>query len=335
MCCGSPIVSEKNLLTSIKQLNDKDLINERPMLVKDKVVGVGKNGKSFLSLLLGDKSGHIDARVWDKVEEISELFSIGDIIKIKGQVQIYLNRKQIIIHKVEKADEVLFKKEDFLIEDLVIDTHALYSELIAIVNSLESASIKQVLLDSLQDDEIKKLILKAPAAKSIHHAHRGGLLSHIVSIAKLMKHIAQHYSYLNYDLLIFGAIFHDLGKVWELEINREQIQYSQKGRLLGHMQLACELIDRKTQRILGFPEDLREIMKHIVLSHHGKLEYGSPVRPVIMEAYVVASIDEFDSKMDTLFSFVKDERETGEAWSRYSEHFDRYFFLENLKGRWT
>jgi 3'-5' exoribonuclease len=123
--------------------------------------------------------------------------------------------------------------------------------------------------------------------------------------------------------------------VWELEINREQIQYSHKGRLLGHMQLACELIDKKSQRILGFPEDLREILKHIVLSHHGKLEYGSPVRPYIMEAHVVAAIDEFDSKMDTLFNFIKLERETGEPWSRYSEHFDRYFFLENLKGRWT
>ncbi|MGZ3692582.1 MAG: 3'-5' exoribonuclease YhaM family protein, partial [Pseudobdellovibrio sp.] len=277
----------------------------------------------------------IDARVWDRVDEISELFNIGDIIKVKGQVQVYLNRKQIIVHKVEKPDESLYKKEDFLIEDVVIDVHALFSELIAIVNNLESSAIKQIILDSLQDEEIKKLVLKAPAAKSIHHAHRGGLLSHIVSIAKLMKFISQHYGYLNYDLLIFGAIFHDLGKVWELEINREQIQYSHKGRLLGHMQLACELIDKKSARILGFPEDLKEILKHIVLSHHGKLEYGSPVRPYFMEAYVVASIDEFDSKMDTMFSFIKAERETGEPWSRYSEQFDRYFYIENLKGRWV
>ncbi|MGZ3725385.1 MAG: 3'-5' exoribonuclease YhaM family protein [Pseudobdellovibrio sp.] len=328
-------MSEKNELVSIKLLSDKDPIQDRPLLVKDKVVGVGKNGKSFLSLLLGDKTGHIDARVWDRVDEISELFNIGDIIKVKGQVQVYLNRKQIIVHKVEKPDESLYKKEDFLIEDVVIDVHALFSELIAIVNNLESSAIKQIILDSLQDEEIKKLVLKAPAAKSIHHAHRGGLLSHIVSIAKLMKFISQHYGYLNYDLLIFGAIFHDLGKVWELEINREQIQYSHKGRLLGHMQLACELIDKKSARILGFPEDLKEILKHIVLSHHGKLEYGSPVRPYFMEAYVVASIDEFDSKMDTMFSFIKAERETGEPWSRYSEQFDRYFYIENLKGRWV
>lgn len=321
--------------TSIKLLGDKDPVADRPLLVKDKVLGMGKNGKAFLSLLLGDKTGHIDARIWDRVDEVSAQFETGDIIKVKGQVQVYNGRKQIIVHKLEKAQSEEFNKADFVIEDIAIDTHALYSELIAIVNEVQAPPIKQLLLDSLNDDEIKKLLLKAPAAKSIHHAKRGGLIEHIVSISKVMKMIASHYTYLNYDLLVFGAIFHDLGKVWELEINREQIQYSHKGRLLGHMQLACELIDKKSQRILGFPEDLREILKHIVLSHHGKLEYGSPVRPYIMEAHVVAAIDEFDSKMDTMFNFIKLERETGEPWSRYSEHFDRYFYLENLKGRWT
>lgn len=328
-------MSDKAPFTPIKQLTDKEPITDRPLLVKDKVLGVGKNGKSFLSLLVGDKTGHIDGRIWDRVDEISESFSIGDVVLVKGQVQVYQNRKQIIIHKIEKAQEADYLKDDFQMDMVQIDAHALYSELISLVTSLESPPIKQILLDSLQDDEIKKLLLKAPAAKSIHHARRSGLIEHIVSICKMMKSISLHYNYLNYDLLIFGAIFHDLGKVWEMEINKDMIQYSHKGRLLGHMQLACELIDKKAQRILGFPEDLREILKHIVLSHHGKIEYGSPVRPYIMEAFVVASIDEFDSKMDTMYSFIKLERETGDPWSRYSEHFDRYFYLENLKGRWT
>ncbi len=321
--------------TGIKQLNDKDNISDRSFLVKDKVKGVGKNGKAFLSLLIGDKTGHIDARIWDRVEELSALFEIGDIITIKGQVQVYLSRRQIIIHKLEKPEQSLFSKEDFAISDIPIDTHALFAELIAIVGEIQTLHIRQIILDSLQDEEIKILLLKAPAAKSIHHAKRGGLIEHIVSICKIMKMIAGHYGYLNCDLLLFGAIFHDLGKVWELEINREQIQYTHQGRLLGHMQLACELIDKKSQRILGFPDELRVILKHIVLSHHGKLEYGSPVRPSIMEAFVVASIDDFDSKMDTMFGFISSERETGEAWSRYSEHFDRYFYIENLKGRWA
>lgn len=328
-------MNETSEFVSLKNMQDKDAIVDRPFLVKDKVKGMGKNGRAFLSLLIGDKSGHMDARIWDRVEEMSEAFEIGDLISIKGQVQVYLNRKQIIIHKLEKLDSEKFKKADFTIDDKKIDSHALYSDLIQIVNQIESVHIKQLILDSLQDEEIKRLLLVSPAAKTIHHAHRGGLLEHIVSICKVMKMLSTHYNNMNNDLLIFGAIFHDLGKVWELEINREQIQYSHKGRLLGHMQLACELIDKKSSRILGFPEDLREIMKHIVLSHHGKVEYGSPVRPYFLEAFMVAMIDDLDSKLDTVKNFIDSERQTGESWSRYNENFDRYFYLENLKGRWT
>ena len=320
--------------TSIRSLQDKELISDRPFLVKDKVKGIGKNGKSFLSLLIGDKTGHIDARVWDRADEISDLFEIGDLVFIKGQVQTYLNRKQIIIHKVEKIMSEEYKKEDFSLEDKKIDSHALYSELIQIVQQISSQPIRQLILESLQDEEIKNLLLKAPAAKTIHHARRGGLLEHIVSICKVMKMLSSHYTFLNQDLILFGAIFHDIGKVWELDIQKDQIQYSHKGRMLGHMQLACELIERKSQRILGFPEDLREIMKHIVLSHHGKLEYGSPVRPYFLEAMLVAMIDELDSKIDTVHTFIESERHTGETWSRYNESFERYFYLENLKDRW-
>lgn len=322
-------------LTSIRNLQDKESISDRPFLVKDKVKGVGKNGRSFLSLLIGDKTGHIDARVWDRVEEISEQFEIGDLISVKGQVQLYLNRKQIIIHKVEKLSLDDFSKEDFVLEDKKVDSHALFSELIQIVQQIKSQPIKQLILESLHDEEIKPLLLKAPAAKSIHHAYRGGLLEHVVSICKLMKMIASHYTFLNQDLILFGAIFHDIGKVWELDIERDQIQYSHKGRLLGHMQMACELIDRKTQRILGFPEDLRQVMKHIVLSHHGKLEYGSPVRPYFMEAFLVAMIDDLDSKVNTVQTFIETERQTGEPWSRFNENFERYFYLENLKDKWV
>ncbi|MFZ3230515.1 MAG: HD domain-containing protein [Pseudobdellovibrio sp.] len=321
-------------LIPIKNLKDKDAIQERAFLVKDKVKGMGKNGRSFLSLLIGDKTGHIDARVWDRVDEISELFEAGDIVTIKGQVQVYLNRKQVIVHKLDKPSQDKFSKEDFIIAGSKVDSHAYFAELIQIVSELKSNSIKQILLDSLQDEEIKVLVLKSPAAKTIHHAWSGGLLEHIVSICRLMKTMASHYNSVNYDLLIFGAIFHDLGKIWELSIENDFIQYTQKGRLLGHMQLACELIDRKAARILGFPDDLKDILKHIILSHHGKLEYGSPKRPKFMEAFIVAMIDELDSKINTLQTFMDSERETGESWSRYSEGFERYFYLENLKDRW-
>lgn len=322
--------------TPIKNLNDKDPVQDRIFLVKDKILGVGKTGKSFLTILIGDQSGQLDGRIWDNIEEIQTRFEIGDLVKIKGVIQIYNQRKQLIIHRLEKADDPSLNKDDFKIKERQIDTHALYSELFQMVQAIEIQPLKQLMLDCLQDEEIKPRLLKAPAAKTIHHAHRGGLLEHIVSICKVMQFMASHYNYLNKDLLIFGAIFHDLGKIWELDqTEQQQIYYTAPGQLLGHMLLACELVEKKSQRILGFPEDLRMILKHIILAHHGRLEYGSPKVPMFPEAMVVAMIDDMDSKMDTMMSFINQERQSGESWSRFNENFERYFYLDDLKTKWN
>lgn len=325
-----------NVENDIKKLSDKDHVNERVFLVKDKTTGVGKNGKLFLTVLLGDKSGQIDAKLWDNVDTLNSLFEIGDLVRIKGIVQIYNQKKQLVIHRLENAASLNLNKEDFIVETEKIDTSILYMKLLSIVNEINSPAIKQLCLDCLQDDEIKPKLLIAPAAKVVHHAQRGGLLKHIVSICQIMEFMSKHYSFLNKDLLIFGALFHDLGKIWELEITpQDQIFYTEKGQLLGHMNLACELIDRKSQLILGFPEDLKTILKHIILSHHGKIEYGSPKLPMFPEALVVAMVDDFDSKVDQMHGFLNQERLSGEKWSRYNEYFERYFYLEELKGKWT
>lgn len=324
-----------NQLTSLKQLNEKDLIVDRIFLVKDKNYGVGKNGRSFLSLLAGDKTGQIDCRVWDNVESLNSVFEIGDLIKIKGMIQIYNQRRQLVVHKIENANSLGLNKEDYVIESAALDTQALFAQLHSYIQKIESSYIRQLCFDCLSDEEIKKLILVSSAAKTIHHAERGGLLSHIVSICKIMDFMGTHYKDLNKDLLIFGALFHDLGKIWELEINSlNQVTYTQKGQLLGHIYLSCELIEKKTQKILGFPDDLKTILKHIVLSHHGKIEYGSPKLPMFPEAMMVAMIDELDSKMDQMGTFIKSEQQSGESWSRYHENLERYFYISELKGKW-
>ncbi len=322
-------------IVSLKQLGDKDLVTERFFLVKDKTYGVGKNGRSFLSLLAGDRTGQIDCRVWDNVEELNSLFEIGDFVKIKGAVQIYNQRKQLVVHKLENVNALGLERSDYLVEQKNLDTNGLFSELHQYIQKIQSSYIKQLCLDCTSDSEIKNLILNSPAAKSIHHAERGGLLNHIVSICKLMDFIGNHYADLNKDLLYFGAIFHDLGKIWELEINKNnQITYTEKGQLLGHMYLSCELVEKRSQKILGFPEDLRMILKHIILGHHGKIEYGSPKLPMFPEAFIVAQIDELDSKIDQVMNFVKIERQSGENWSRYHENLERYFYIQDLKGKW-
>lgn len=324
------------VITPIKNLNDKDLVQDRIFLVKDKVLGVGKTGKTFLTLLIGDQSGQLDGRIWDNIEEVNTRFEIGDLVKIKGVVQIYNQRKQVIIHRLDKVEDTSINKDDYKIKERAIDTKALFAELCQMVNEIEISPLKQLLQDCLQDEEIKVRMLRAPAAKTIHHAHRGGLLEHVVSICKVMQFMASHYTYLNKDLLIFGAIFHDLGKIWELDqTEQQQIFYTNSGQLLGHMLLACELVEKKSQKILGFPDDLRMVLKHIILAHHGKLEYGSPKVPMFPEALVVAMIDDMDSKMDTMMNFINHERQSGESWSRYNENFERYFYLDDLKTKWN
>lgn len=319
----------------IKSLNDKDIVQDRIFLVKDKVLGVGKNGKSFLTVLVGDQTGQIDGRIWDNIEEVQSRFDIGDLIKVKGVIQIYNQRKQLILHRLDRIIDPSINKDEFKIKERSIDVHALYSELIQIVQQIEIHPLRQLVIECLQDEDVKSKLLKAPAAKTIHHAHRGGLIEHIISICKIMQFMAAHYSFLNKDLLIFGAVFHDLGKIWELAQNeQQQIYYTPEGQLLGHMLLSCELIEKKSQRILGFPDDLRMILKHIVLAHHGKLEYGSPKVPMFPEAMLVAMIDDLDSKIDTMMGFVNQERQSGESWSRYNEHFERYFYLDDLKNKW-
>jgi 3'-5' exoribonuclease len=323
------------VVVQIKSLGDKETLQDRLVLVKDKVYGVGKNGKPFLSLLVGDRTGHIDARIWDNVDQISGLFDIGDVIRVKGTVQVYNNKKQLVIHRLDKEEQSQYTKADFHIEERKLDVLGLFSDLNQIINTIESSAIKQLCLDCLQDEGVKGLLLKSPAAKSIHHAHRGGLLEHIVAICRLMESVAKCYPYLNRDLLLFGALFHDLGKIWELEIQPNGMTaYTHKGQLLGHMLLSCELIESKVQKILGFPEDLKTILKHIILSHHGRHEYGSPKVPMLAEAFVVAAIDDFDSKMNQIGQFFETERQGPDSWSRYNEQFERYFYTENLKGKW-
>jgi 3'-5' exoribonuclease len=323
-------MENKNLTKDlfIKELAEKQII-ESVFLIKEKTVSQGKNGKPFMVLLLSDKTGSMDSRLWDKVDELKDVAHIGELVKVKGLIQIFQGRKQMVIHRIEKVENSSqFPMELFIVESR-FDVKALFAEVMSYVSSVKNPQIQQLLKDTLEDPELKELILKSPAARSIHHAFKGGLLEHILSICKTMNFMAQHYSFLNRDFLIFGAIYHDIGKVVELSIDNG-IQYTDRGRLIGHLEIGCELIDKKTSRILGFDSELRDLLKHIVLSHHGKLEFGSPKKPKFLEAVMVSMIDELDSKMDTIFQFVDAERQSGEKWSRYNAMFDRYFLLDDL-----
>ena len=315
----------------VREIKEKDHL-QTVFLVTEKNSGTDRNGKSFMSVLLADSTGHINGRMFEKVEEVSRSFEVGDVVWVKGFVQLFQNRKQLIIHDIRKAIESEYNMPE-LIADLGGDPAQHLTDLLAVVADLKDAHIRQLISDTLLDPKLKALLLRAPAAKTIHHAYRGGLIEHIHSIVQIMLSLGRHYPYLNRDLLVFGAIFHDLGKVFELDLS-EGIHYTQKGRLVGHMVLACEVINEKAAMIADFPPDLLDVLKHIVLSHHGKMEYGSPKLPMLPEAIIVAMVDDMDSKMNTLFHFLKGEVENvpaTEKWSHFHPGFERYFFLDYFR----
>ena len=316
----------------VRDLQDKQIFTSY-FLARDKVVLTGKNGKPYLSLFLMDQSGLVDARIWDNIESMSETFQSGDIVRVKGQVQLFQNRRQVIVHRIEKAQSGDYNMADF-VSASARAPEEMMAELLALAGEFEDNSIRQLVLDVLADPEVRSRLLYAPAAKTIHHAYSSGLLEHVLSICGVMKNLHAHYSRqgvkMKLDYLLFGAIFHDIGKIWELDISQTAgISYTDKGKLLGHMMLAVELIDKKAARILGFPEETKDLLKHIVLSHHGRLEYGSPKVPMFLEAFVVAAIDDLDSKINTISQFISSEQESGsEKWSRYNSLFERFFLLK-------
>lgn len=317
----------------VKDLQEKQVFTS-VFLARDKALLTGKNGKAYISLFLVDNSGSLDARIWDNVDSVNELFQTGDIIRVKAQVQIFQNRRQAVIHRLERVSAEDYRMEDFT-NTSRREPDEMMAELIKLAEALENPNIRQLTLDVLHDPEVRKRMLVAPAAKTIHHAYIGGLLEHVLSICGIMKALHAHYRLQNVDIkldyLIFGAIFHDIGKIWELDVTGG-ISYTDRGKLIGHMVMAVELIEKKASRILGFPEPLKDLLKHIVLSHHGRLEYGSPKTPMFLEAFMVAAIDDLDSKINTIDGFVKSERQAtvspDEKWSKFNQLFERYFMIQ-------
>ena len=301
-------------------------------LVKEKNLSTDKKGNSFLSVILSDKSGQVDARVWDQAEEVNELFEVDDFVLVKGAVQKFQNRNQVVIHGLEVLNPTSVQIADFL-PTTKLNIEGMFDDLLKISEEIRNPFIRDLVLNTLKDPEIQPLIKKCPAAKTVHHAYIGGLLEHTLSICNVMKLISQNYKELDLDLLIFGAIFHDIGKIWELSFDTH-IGYTDVGRLVGHIPLGSELVERKAKEISNFPVELKHICKHLVLTHHGKLEYGSPKRPKFLEAMVVGMIDELDSRINSMMTYMNaqmSESNPEQKWSSYNSMYDRYFYLDILK----
>jgi 3'-5' exoribonuclease len=263
--------------------------------VAAKQVRSKKDGAVYFALTLADSSGQIEARMWETLD--AGEFAAGDVVKLRGQVCRYQDKLQINLERVRKAHADEFDLGDF-VPKTERDVDELWAELNSYVESFTEPHLKALLRSFLDDAEIGAALREAPAAKSMHHAWIGGLLEHVVSLLGICDAAAKHYS-VHRDLLLTGAVLHDIGKLQELRWGTS-FDYTLEGQLLGHITIGVGMIERKMAELPNFPTELRVLISHLVLSHHGRYEFGSPKLPMIPEAVLLHYLDDMDAKMQTM-----------------------------------
>ena len=268
-----------------------------------------EGGGAYLALALGDKTGQLDARMWDNFEKLVTEFDAGDIVKVQATVCRFADKLQFKVDKIRRASADEYTLADFVPHTLR-DIDELWSELNGFVASFEDAQLFKLVRSFLDDPEYATKLREAPAARSMHHAFIGGLLEHIVSMVGLCAMMAKHYPGIHRDLLMTGAIFHDIGKLSELSWGTS-FDYTMEGTLLGHITIGAGMVDRRIAEIPDFSPRMRILVQHMILSHHGKYEFGSPKLPMIREAILLSYIDDMDAKMQTVDVELKRAAEAG------------------------
>ena len=259
-----------------------------------------KDGGQYLAVTLGDRSGQIESRMWDNFAEIAAGFEQGDVVKVQAEVCRFNSRFQLNLAKLRRATPDEFEMADY-VPHTTKDVEELWATLIRYVDGFSNHWLQALVRSFLEDPAIASAFREAPAAKSLHHAWMGGLLEHVVSLMGLCELAAQHYPEINRDLLLTGVIFHDIGKLQELRWGMT-FDYTLEGQLVGHIAIAVGMIEKKLAAMPEFPPTLRILVEHMVLSHHGRLEFGSPKLPMIPEAVLLHYLDDLDAKMHTMRS---------------------------------
>jgi len=307
----------------IREIQDEDRVSGC-YLVKEKRVLKTRNGKSFLSLTLADRTGEIPAKVWEQAEALSSLFQQGDIIQVAGHAGSYRDQIQITVSGLdllkEKPDPEIF------LESTPEDPSEMMRSLREILRGVQDVNLKGLVDSFLKDRKFVARFKKAPAAKSFHHSYLGGLLEHTLSVCQMAIQVAAHYPQLNRDLLITSAFLHDIGKIKELGYDL-QIDYTDEGRLVGHVVLSVTMVEEKLRGLNDFPEAMAIRLKHLILSHHGQYDFGSPKEPKFLEAFALNLIDDLDAKINGLSRFMERDRHEG-VWTEFNRMFAKYF----LKG---
>lgn len=307
----------------VKDIQERDLISS-PFLVRDKIIGMAKNGRPYMTLKLMDCSGEVEGRIWDRVDEISARFAKDDFVLASGKASVYMGKMQLIIQDLIRVEESDIELADFLPVSRR-NAAEMADELHLLVDALTDPDLKRLMQAFLADEAFMSGYQRAPAAKAMHHVYLGGLLEHSLAVAALASDISQRYADINRDLLVVGALLHDVGKVAELRYQRS-FEYTDAGKLLGHIMIGVELVEEKLRALQDFPRELAVHLKHLLLSHHGQYEYGSPKRPKTLEAVVLNFIDDLDSKINGVQTHIAREPDSDSPWTQYHRLYDRYFF---------
>lgn len=292
-------------------------------VVKKRVCRSQPNGTTFLLFQFSDKSGQINGVMWDGVEEARRDISNGDLAHVQGDVQLYQNSRQIKVHRITRADPGSFDLSDFLPASS-LDPEDAYGRLLAHVDSVCNPHLRQLYTSLFRDPEVSARYKLAPAGKGWHHAYVGGLLEHALSMLELGDVVARQHPELDRDLMVGGILLHDIGKIEELTF-KSHIDYTNSGRLIGHLVQGCILVSNHIDRLEGFPEELRNRVLHMIVSHHGSLDRGSPKPPMTLEATVVHLLDHLDSQAHGVEQVIG-RSGSEDGWSEHVKLLDRFFY---------
>ncbi len=302
----------------IKDYSDGDRVFDI-YLCKHKTSAVTKNGKPYDTVILQDKTGTIDAKVWDPNNAGIAEFDSLDYIEVYGEITSFQGALQVNVKRIRKCQEGEYNPADYLPASK-FDIEEMYAELLEFIGQVENPYLKQLLQEFfVKDVKFIKAFKQSSAAKTVHHGFIGGLLQHTLSVTRLCNYYCSSYPLLNRDLLIAAAICHDIGKTKEISLFPEN-DYTDDGQFLGHIVIGVEMIGEKIRQIPGFPTMLANELKHCILAHHGEYEFGSPKKPAIMEAVALYFADNTDAKLQTFTEILENTAETG--WLGFNRRFD-------------
>ena len=288
----------------IKDIKDGYAIQD-VYLCKTKNSATTKNGKEYLNVILGDKTGNVDCKIWNADSAGISDFEPMDYVFVNGEAKTFNGNLQIDIRQIRKADESEYNLEDF-IPTSKQDVEVMYDSILKCISMVENNYLHALLEEFfVNDQDFIVRFKRSSAAKSIHHNFAGGLVEHTLGVARLCSYYCKQYTVLNKDLLLTAALCHDIGKIYEYSPFPEN-DYTDEGNLLGHIVMGIEMISKKIDNIPDFPKNLANELKHCIAAHHGKLEFGSPKKPSIIEAVALSYADDTDAKMQSFIQYLDD-----------------------------